>query len=216
MKIPNISGRGYWRAAQIGALIVVAIYLVNIVRMFWDFRQELTMSNNVRLTDRWADVRYRLGSPTDVLGPSENGGFRRVFAVNGPAGGLNTMPPETRLEDYGGWDYTGDKGAHTVTVEFDKAGKVDSITRYCGIADSLYGPDGNPLAGIRVGDDEEKVLSLGDPSNISIDGGVKTVEFNDIGVRFQLAKGKVYRMTLKRHSEDEWVVVRRFLHTQFP
>ena len=48
------------------------------------------------------------------------------------------------------------------------------------------------VAGIANGDSEETILALGDPTNSSIDGVSKTIEYADIGVKFTLIKGRVY------------------------
>ena len=211
---PTIVVRGATRrACLIIAASVVAFYLIHVVGMYQDFHHELTIFNNVRLTDRRTDVMYRLGSPTHVLGPIErhdSGEWQTVFTVDGPVGDPNTKPSNTRLEDYNEWVYEKANGISRLTVEFDTAALVKSISWYCDSADSL---GWGPVAGIRNGDSEEKILSLGNPSINSIEHTTKTIEFADIGLKFLLTKGKVYMVTLKRPTKSESTIFWRFLHT---
>ena len=189
-------------------LIGAAVYLF---REYRDFRHELTVCNSVRLTDSRTDVLYRLGPPTEVLGPVESGayyGFQPLLKVDGPAGDQNAMPSTKKLDDYDGWVY--DVAEGNLTIEFDKIGKVDVLSIYANSTkDSAWGP----IAGIRNGDPEESVLSLGTPTSNTIDGSTRVIEFADIGVCFYLVKGRAYMVKLRHPAKGEGALFWAFLHT---
>ena len=221
MKLPKITGRA-WRKAAIGAAVLVAaITVFNAARGYGDFRRELVGLEGVRLNDSRAEVMYRLGSPPLVLGPPEPdilggkvvGQSRPVLYVGGPKGDQNTMPAGRSTNDYQAWVYSRDTLGTDLIVEFDKAGRVQSIT-CTAQGENLFAC--GPLAGVRNTDPEEKVLGLGAPSTNSVDGVTKTIEYADIGVRYYLTKGRAYSFTLKRPTGGRWAVLHRYVERLLP
>jgi len=204
------------RGILIAAVCLAAYYVVHVATEYKEFRHGLTEFHTVRLTDQRADVIYRLGRPTSVVAPPEGDPkgpwnfFQRIYAVDGPVGDKNTMPPDKKLEDYDEWVYDKASGPSRLTIEFDKAGQVHSLNWYCHSEEPL---GWGPIAGIRHGDTEEKVLNLGHPSLSVIEGATKKIEFSDLGLEFQLAKGRTYMVTVKRPLKGETAVLWRFIHT---
>ena len=193
----------------------VVFYFVYLSANFRVFRHGLKEFNTVKLGHQRADVIYRLGQPTQVNGPVEQGPWgpsQRVFDVEGPIGGQNRMPSDRKLEDYGEWVYEMAHGPSRLTIAFDTTGYVSSLNWYCNNENpSSWGP----VAGIRNGDSEETVLRLGNPTINSIRGTTKTIEFSDIGLAFELVKGKTYMVTVKRPMKGEGAMFWRFAHTIF-
>ncbi len=203
------------RAFVVIGVLVLAFYLIRIVGRYREFHHELTVFNNVQLNNLQADVLYRLGTPTNVLSPIERndwGEWQTVYTVEGPAGDPTTKPLNTRIEDYNDWAYERANGSSRLEVKFETTGLVKSLGWYCN-SDCLDSPGWGPIAGIRSGDSEEKILSLGKPSRNSIEHTTKTIEFDDIGLRFLLTKGRVYGVTRIHPKKGEGAIVWRFLHT---
>jgi hypothetical protein len=204
------------RVILIAVACVAAFYFVHVATEYKEFRHGLTEFHTVRLTDQRADVIYRLGLPTSVIAPREGdpkgpwNSFRYVYTVDGPVGDKNTMPPDKTLEDYDEWVYDNARGSNRLTIAFDKAGQVHSLSWYGDSEDPL---GWGPIAGIWCGDTEDKVLRLGHPSLSVIEGATKTIEFSDLGLEFQLAKGRTYMVTVKRPLKGETAVLWRFIHT---
>ena len=145
-------------------MLVAAIVAFNVVSGYRDFRRELAGMERVRLNDSRDEVMYRLGSPPLVLGPLEPtviggkmvGESRPVLYVSGPKGDQNTMPAGHTTREYQAWVYSPDTLGTDLIVEFDSAGRVESIT-CTAHGDNLFAC--GPLAGMWNTDPEEK-LSL--------------------------------------------------------
>ncbi|MGA2083284.1 MAG: hypothetical protein ABSH53_22130 [Holophaga sp.] len=213
MKLPSPFRRFLARVALVVGGLIFAVYFISVEIRYREFSRELASLGQVFLTDYRADVMYRLGSPDHVLGTVEQadwGPTRRVFNLDAPAGDVNHIPEGTKLEEYSSWAYEIAKGKARLDIDFDSKGLVESVGCFCSNEDpSAWGP----VAGIRNGDSEEKVLGLGNPTTNIISYNFKTIDYSDIGIRFQLKKGKVYMVTLHHPKKGEWAVFWRFLHT---
>ncbi len=207
-----------WALASV-VLVGLAVYVILVAADYRVFRQQTIQFGKVRLTDTRAEVLYKLGRPQAVeeglSAKDPYGGFStRIYFVDGPSGDQNTMPSEKKLEDFPGWHWSREWGSQVYTaVSFDKAGVVKSIICYDQLANlAAWGP----LAGIRDGASEDRILILGKPTSSTIKGITKTIEFDDIGVRFHLVKDKAYSAELRQPTGGEFAILRRFLHTLLP
>jgi len=213
---------GAWRRIGAAALVLTfLLVLINLVSGYQAFKKQLVQVESFRLNDSFDEIAYRHGSPPIVLGPLEPtmfegkvaGHSRRVFYVGGALGDQNTMPAGKTARQYQAWVYSPDALGTDLVVEFDPSGSVESVTctsfaavRYaCG-----------PLAGIYTGDSEEKVLGLGRPARSGIEGGVKTIEYRDLGASFRLMEDKVYSMTLKRSTPGRNAALSRYVEQLLP
>lgn len=197
------------------ALGVVA-YSVNVAKRYNSFTNQLSAVQGVQIGDSRDSVKYRLGSPQNVLGPPESGpgereGPRRVYTVSGADNDLQKMPSTTKVEDYDGWVYEAPGSNVRLTVGFNRSGFVESLELYSNEKQSPF--DGwEAIAGLNFGDSEDKVLRLGQPSRQNLNGATKTIEYRDIGIVVTLAKGRAYMITIKG-PQDKAAVFRRFMRT---
>lgn len=178
---------------------------------------ELTAVNGLRIGDSRAEVKYRLGLPPEVLGPSETddpelGSFKRVYMVSAPTNDVNRMPPATKVDDYDEWVYEEASRNVRLTIGFNKDGFVKSFEFYSN-SEKPYG--WTRIAGIGFADSEEAVLRLGAPSKQTLDGVAKTMEYADLGLKVTLTKGKVYLIQIAGLPQGRSNVFWRFLRTYF-
>jgi hypothetical protein len=201
-------------------LVAALIALLFMVLGYKEFHRSLNVFNEISFSDSRAEVLYRLGQPTYVLGPIENwGSWQTVYYLHGPKGDPNTMPSDTQLDDYNEWFYQDPNSQYkftnsqdTFNVTFNTKGLIESITFY---SNTTNNSSWGPIAGICNGDPEEKVLHLGEPSLNSIKGTIKTIEFSDIGLEFNLTKGRVYRVKVRNSKKKEYSTLVRFLNSLF-
>ena len=122
-----------------------------------------------------------------------------VYTVSAPTNDVNRMPPTTKVEDYNEWVYEEVSGNVRLTIECNKAGLVESLDLYSDI-DKPHG--WGPVAGLYSGDSEEKVLRFGLPSKQHLDGVTKTIEYEELGLKITLTRGKAYRVRLEGVPEN--------------
>jgi hypothetical protein len=202
---------------KVVCLLILAVgvlaFCVHLATQYPAFTNQLTAVDGVRIGDARAEVKYRLGFPQTVLGPLETDdpelrGFQRVYTVSAPTNDVNRMPPTTRVEGYGEWVYEEVARNVRLTIEFNKAGLVESLDLYSDIDK----PQGwGPVAGLYSGDSEEQVLRFGVPSKQHLDGVTKTIEYADLGLKITLTKGKAYMVTLKGVPQNSPAVFWRYI-----
>ena len=73
-----------------------------------------------------------------------------------------------------------------------------------------------PVAGVKYGDNEEDILRLGSPTNVSIKDATKTIKYTDIGLSFYLTKGKVYMVVYKSPTNGTAAIIYRYIHALIP
>lgn len=218
---PKITRRGWRRVGIAVAVLAVAVTAFGLERGYQAFADQLKGMDRVRLNQSRAEVMYRLGSPSMVLGAPEEividgkvvGHDRPALYVEGKQGDQNTMPAGRDVKNYTAWVYSPDKLGTDLIVEFDKAGLVEALT-CTARGDNIFAC--GPVAGIWNTDTEEKVLKLGKPTLDSVDGVTKTIEYADIGVRYYLTKGEAYSLTLKRSTGGARAVLNRYIQTLLP
>ncbi len=137
----------------------------------------------------------------------------RLYYVNGPEGDINTMPKGKHTSDYDDWIYTRNSDSSSFEITFDR---TESITSFAYYSQNKNPKDWGPIAGVRCGETEEKILRLGRPSSVSIGGLTKTIEFADIGTKFYLTRGTAYMCVIARPTKGKVALVLRFLHTLMP
>lgn len=206
------------KAKRIGLLILafgVLAYSVNLAIQYHAFTSQLAVVKGIHIGDSRDEVKYRLGFPPSVLGPVEKDpefkGFQKVYTVFGADNDVNKMPSKTKVEDYSEWVYEEAFSNVRLTVEFNKSGFVESLDLY---SDSDKSHGWGPVAGLYSGDSEDKVLSLGAPSQQNLDGVTKTIEYRDIGIVVRLAKGRAYTVTIKG-PQDKAALFWRFLRNHY-
>jgi len=221
IKFPKISMRRLRQGAGVLTLVIAGITAYRLVDGYITFKRNLAGMYRINLNDSRAEVMYRLGSPPSVLGPLEDivvdgkveGTSRRVFLVDGNHNDINTVPRDRTVNDYQAWVYVSDGTSSDLTLEFDKAGRVEEMT--C----TAHGPSSlacGPLPHVWNGDDEGKVLKLGKPSAMTVDGVTKTIEYADLGVRYYLTKGQAYSFTLMRPKGGSGATLKRYVSTLLP
>lgn len=189
-------------------------YSAQIAARYRDFCQEIFDGGSFILGMQREEVLHHLGRPTAVLGEIEVEPcpHQRVFDVDGPTDGQNHIPEGTTIDNYNEWNYRHRHSGY-LNFKFDSAGVVESLFWYC---DGTPPIGWGPIAGIRYGDPEEKLLILGTPtfsSPVDINNDCKQVEFLDIGLSFEIAKERVYACCLVRPSKREGARILRFLRT---
>ncbi|MDR5735992.1 hypothetical protein QCE47_27130 [Caballeronia sp. LZ025] len=183
-------GRGLKRLLAGTATIVIVGGL-----SFWAL---LTYINRPTLQSRYygvtvamtmAEVKYKLGWPSNVLIPGDAGAkqwWERYPAVLS----VKEIREGKSVDDYRSWNYD---GSPRIDIEFDKAGgNVISVACFAGDASCA------PLLGISERSTEKEVVDrLGEPTNERISGPTKTMEYRKLGVKLYLAKERVYMLEVR-------------------
>jgi hypothetical protein len=158
---------------------------------------------------------YRLGMPTHVLGAPEKGewgGSQPVYTVGADKEDQNAMPKGSKADDYDEWVYEEANPNVRLTVEFSKSSIVKSLNLYSN-SEKSYG--WTRIAGIGFGDSEEEIIRLGAPSNQTLDGVTKTIEYADLGLKVWLTKGKAYMVQIQGTPQNDSTVFWKFLRVYF-
>lgn len=208
------------KVLALGKLTVAAVCVLipaALLLAFQKFNAGLNEYCNVRVTDDKKEVLYRLGYPPFVLGEPEriagsDGFWQPVFDTDAGVEPKAAMPAGKRINDFDGWGYHLGPAA-SINLEFDhRTGKVKSIS--CTDFGKMPPYACTPLSGIAVGDTEEHVQDkLGKPTRHKLDGVSKTIRYDDLGVEFILAKGKVYMLTILSERAGALAILSRYLRT---
>ncbi len=132
-----------------------------------------------------ADVRYVLGSPESIAMPGQSVALR--------VSGSDAAASEAASQ----WLYR--RGGTLTTIGFEPdTGRVAFVSCYDKDVTELGCP---PVLGIGIGTIEDKIwFRLGRPSSERYNGEVKTIVYNELGLRFDLRKLVVERITLAPRS----------------
>jgi hypothetical protein len=197
-------------------VIVISVVIYSIVwtsRAYARFGEQLTVLGEIGLGDSRGEIKYVMGVPPVVYGnedPNEPG--LRIFYTDpqkDPA-----LPAGADINTYHTWSYdSGPSLDPHLDITFDpRSGRVSRIdcvdqsqppTAYC-----------SRLVGAGIGDPESRIAALfGVPTRQSIDDrtGVKTMDYDDIGVMFLLARQRVYALSVVGAEAPRQVPLARFL-----
>jgi hypothetical protein len=177
---------------------------------FYEFAKELQKYCGVRTNYDRNEVLYRLGFPATVLDDSQKNSKypgRRSYETNRKAAVEDpdrVMPAGKTVSDYLEWSYLlknlSNNSTANVYVDFDPATKQIENIDCVDFTDTQHLCP--PLAGIAVGDSEDRVRDrLGTPDRYELDGVTKTMSYDSIGVEFKLTKGTVYYLRLSGNRQ---------------
>ena len=189
-------------------MLIAAAILAGLGIGFHQFSRDLEKYCGIKISDDRNEVLYRLGFPPAVLDDSQKDGKypgRRNYKTNRKAGSDDPdkfMPEGKTVADYYEWSYPLRGAANadaSVYIDFNRATKaIESI-------DCVDFSDGrlcSPLLGIGIGDSEDHVRDrLGKPDRYDLDGVIKTMSYDAIGVEYKLTKGSVYYLKLYRSDK---------------
>ena len=218
--MPNLRWISWANMARGAAALLLAAFVLSTCSGLQQFEKEIGHMGGIRLGDTRSEVLYRLGVPPRVFGdphPIEVGGetfqARTLYWVTDAPQPVNAMPEGSKIEDYSAWTYAPSGDAANFTVEFDAAGRVNLLE--CTALGGRPFACG-PVAGVWNTDSEEKVLRMGRPTRETIDGVTKLMAYDDIGVRFLLTKGRVYRISLVAPGAKPNAAISRYFERRFP
>jgi hypothetical protein len=167
------------------------------------FTNSLISFGAVKINDRKNDVIYKIGFPDEVLlFPIK---FSPVWLYFGKgeidfAVQSEILSTNTSVYKSQSWTYNNILTDSTVQIEVDQNGLVQKLTLYS-YKDKNY--EWERVAGINHGDSEDALRKLGNPSNFSMLGEEKEIDFKNLGLTFKLRRGKVFGVE-KNGSEEEW------------
>jgi len=178
------------------------IFIIN--AKFQEFRKSLSSIDNIFIGYPRSEILYRLGTPKYLVDDKDVDKFggQRVLYIADP----DELPIGKTINDYSIWVY--ELAHHRLEVLFDKRNNVISLIIF---GDSKHNSHWGPIAGINFDDDELTILKLGEPTNISISGVTKTIEYSDIGLSFHLTMGRAYMVTLEQPSKGLAPTFQRFI-----
>lgn len=177
------------------------------------YTQQLSALDGIALGDTRGDIRYKLGDPPIVYAneaPDASGPhLLHTDPQKDPA-----VPVGADLDTYHKWSYDNGSGSIShLDISFDAtSGRVsrvdcfdrsDSPTGYC-----------SRLLGTGVGDPDARIVTvLGAPTRQVIDdkSGVKTMDYDDLGVEFLLARQHVYALSVIGATAPRQMALTRFL-----
>lgn len=144
----------------------------------------------VTLAMTMAEVKYKLGWPSNVLVPGDPAGAQ-PWDRDPTVLSVKKIPDGKSVDDYQSWSYD---GPSRIDIEFDKTGgNVTSVACFAGDAGC------SPVLGISDRSSEQDVVDrLGNPTNERIDGPAKIMEYRKLGVKLYLAKGRVYMLEVRQ------------------
>ena len=182
-----------WVAGSVAVLMLVtlgtAFFLPYVQKLY---RDPLLKYESISIGDTKAEVKYALGVPKYVLGPTENdkkfGDYQRLFEVSGE--GTNALKVGDSFENYQAWVFSKPgAGDPSVTVNFDNAGKATSIS--C-LSIEITGSCAK-VFGIGIGDSEDDVMvKLGKADYQKYNGVSKQLLFQKLNLILTLTKRRVY------------------------
>jgi len=173
---------------------------------FYQFCKDLLKYADIHNYDDRNEVLYRLGFPPAVLDDSQKNhpyAGRRSLKTNreaAPEDPDSVIPEGRTVADYYEWSYPvrgAPNAKAALYVDFDRTTKVIDNIDCVDFSDTPHFCA--PLAGIAIGDSEDRVKEkLGKPDRYDLDGVTKTMTYDGAGVEFKLTKGSVYYLRLSR------------------
>jgi hypothetical protein len=191
--------------------VIYAVY--NAYRSYVRLTVQLASLGGVTLGDSRGDVRYKRGDPPVVYGAPQSGeSVVHGYFTDPKKNPANALPEGTDTDTFPTWAYSNNDTLNPhFDVTFDsktgRVGKIDCVdqsdppTSYC-----------DRVAGLGVWDSEGRVISLlGAPTQQSIDekSGVKTIEYNDIGLVFLLQRQRIFAIYLYGTESHKSIPVNR-------
>ena len=209
------------RTAFVAVVVAISTSTAIFYVRYRAFEAGLTRYRDITIGASRKEVLYRLGYPESVLGPSVvvsdseakakgtwPGSWQPVYYTDPKHEPNESMPDGKVIDDFDEWVY-GD-GPQDFTVGFS-ADRVRSLT-CMDDSPSRASTNCNAVAGVSIGDSEERVRQLlGKPTRYKYDGVTKTISYDDIGLEFVLTKGRVYMITVKDGMGGVSHVLRRFV-----
>lgn len=188
-----------WFGALVASLAIVGLVVLGyfgIQERLASRPKRVSSYANISVGDSKDEVRYALGSPTEVAedapSTSDLAGWQVLFAVSDLKDGKH-------FSDYDSWTYDSSSEGR-IDVDFSpESGKV--IRVFCYATAERRCPQ---LLGISDGATEDEVVQrLGEPSAAEIGpkSPEKKISYNHFNVVFLLVKRRVYALQLE---SDEW------------
>jgi hypothetical protein len=188
----------------IAGVAVVGAMMAAISINFYHFARDLKKYCGVHSYDDRNEVLYLLGFPPAVLDDSQKDSLypgRRSYKTNRAAAAEDpdkVIPQGRTVADYYEWSYPlreTPNGGASVFVDFDRATKFIDHIDCVDFTDTQHACA--PLAGINIGDSEDRVKDrLGKPDRLRLEGAMKIMAYDGVGVEFRLTKGSVYYLRL--------------------
>jgi len=142
------------------------------------------------------EVRYVRGDPEFVVKTYVTRGLTAEEFLN--AVQVDDLKHDNDMKTYLTWGFP-EKQQPWIVVSFDRRTKtLRNIWCFTGIDNIGNSNACPPLDGVRVGTSEEALVErLGEPSNQSIYGGDKTIDYNQYGLWFLLVRKRVIWMGIE-------------------
>jgi hypothetical protein len=213
-----LAARKSARARIVWILVAVCAVLFCVgwtLHVYGQFGQQLSFLGGIVLGDTRGEIRYKLGVPSVVYGNDGSGEARmRAYYTDPEKDPTNAVPAGADIDVYPIWSYNnGPSLSAHLDLTFDPNSRrvikitcvdqSDPPTGYCG-----------RLVGAGIGDAELRITALfGSPTRQSIDEktGVKTMDYNDMGVVFVLARRRVYGISVVGTGPRKQASLDRFL-----
>lgn len=180
--------------------IIVAVLLFAWVAYKRDdyqtFKADLSSYEGVEIGSTKDEVRYAIGLPKAVYGPEHWDADHKWrirtpvdLTPSGDLPGTPSNPPGgSALRTSDDWIY---EAVDNFTVTFDpKTQRVSQVQ--CLASDDPYKPCSSNLWISSYTSEEGISEQLGTPAVDKVEGGFKTIEYPDLGLRLMLAKREVY------------------------
>jgi hypothetical protein len=154
---------------------------------------------NVSLSDTMDAVTYKLGIPNSVIDPPykfdprwKDDVWERIDPMN-----INAIPSDKTIADFNDWRYI---NSYYLVVTFNPTTKLVNEIECSFSCGTLYF-DKDHKKGVSIGTSETEIKNiLGNPSfeTASDYETTKTLGYKNFNVKFQLDRGKVYRISVKK------------------
>lgn len=219
---------GHWLPRMIGriflgilALVILGVALLLVSEKWTDydmFANDMTHYQSVAIGQSKEEVAYALGEPQTVevqIGPANNGwGPVKVITLTKPfdqlVSGVNetdlqgdapVLPANQSFKGYADWHYYSME--RQLSVRFDKNGTVSSIGCWAEYTNKSRSCD--LLMDVSSFTDENGVRSqLGNPSREEVSDGIKTMDYDSLGVHFLLHERTVFAIK-KTKPTQKWL-----------
>jgi hypothetical protein len=190
------------RASILAVMLAILLAFYILFGLYAKFSSDLHRYMDLNIGDTRDETLYARGVPTVVEDPpkfdaSFGGNISRTYQVDGKDN-KNRIPAGKSYKDYLSWSFDNASGGR-IDLEFDAHSmRISSIGCY-----SQSKTDCPQIFGISTGMSEDDVLRiLGKPTTESLDGTVKRLEYDDIGLNVYLSKRFSYYIVKRSPNED--------------
>jgi hypothetical protein len=216
--VENSSERWTWskipvRTQLIAAAATAAILILGTSYIVYEHEPKPQAAySNLKLGMTMQQVKYVKGSSPSVVGEFQGANDQDVGQGGRPAHDPLTqqtmllfnairLPNGRHIEDYPMWAYASTDKHSILRVDFDSNTKELIGVSCISTSDSGTSPFGimscQDLLGIQDRwSEDDLVKKLGNPTEEKMDGDVKIVRYNALGVQYFLAQGHVYMLSL--------------------